>query len=228
MDQGQQGQTGKQTGVNINIGLGETADVLVTELRGNLYEETYRGNKYRCSTTGGGGQLAAACLFSTAFSTFTPILAIYNPVNSQKNLVLRRIWCGLSASPLATAAQTGAFLLVTGVPGQTITNAQTATPVNMLTLKASGSVATGITLATLTGYLPQAGTPVVVGALGGDIVLSTATASVTSLEGSIAAEDQGGSIIVQPGQFLGIANGISNAVSGMLVTASMEWDELAQ
>ena len=227
MDQGQQGQTGKQIGVNINLGLGETADVLVTELRGALYEETYRGNKYRCSTAGGGGQLAAACLFSTAFSSFTPILAIFNPQNSGKNLVVSRIWCGLSSSPLATAAQTGAFLLVTGVPGQVITNAQTATPVNMSTLKASGSVATGITLAALTGYLPQAGTPLLIGPLGGDIVISTATASVTSLEGSITVEEQRGSIIVQPGTFLGIANGVSNAVSGMLVTAGIEWDEVA-
>lgn len=228
MDSGQQGITSRQVGQNIAFSVGEFSDQLFTELQGRSFEQTYRGNKYATSTAGGGAQLAAACLFSTAFSSFTPILALYNPIGNTKMASLTRIWCGLSATPLATAAQTGAFMLVTGVPGQSITNAQSSTgPVNCGTLKATGSTMVGITLAVLAGYLPTAGTPTIVRPLSGSIVGSTATASVTELSGLIVNEESAGGIIVPPGQFIAIANGISNAVSGMLVTAGFEWDEVS-
>jgi hypothetical protein len=220
--QGNQGQTGKQTGQNLTAAFGEFSELLITELMARYYENTYRGNKYICSAAGGGVQLAATHLFSTAIATFTPLLALYNPLTSPVNLVLTRVWAGLSASVLATIAQTGAFLLV-GNSGQSITNAQSATPVNAKTLKASGSQAIGITNAALAGAV---GNPLVLRPLAADVALVTATANASGLIGPITPEEIAGSLIVPPGGYVGIANGISNAVAGMLVSAGFEWDEI--
>jgi hypothetical protein len=220
--QGNQGQSGKQTGQNITAGFGEYSELLISQLMSKYYEQNYRGNKYVACTAGGGVQLAATHLFSTAIATFTPILAIYNPLTSPVNLVVQKIWCGLTAAPLATATQTGAFLLVGGA-GQSITNAQTATPVNAKTLKATGSQATGVTNAALAGAV---GNATLLRAISGDLEITTATANVSAINATLNQEEVAGGLIVPPGGYLAIANGISNAVSGHLVTASFEWDEI--
>lgn len=221
--QGNQGQTGKQVGQNLTAGFGEYSEVLVTELQPRYYENTYRGQKYTATTALGGVATAATQLFSTAIATFTPILAIYNPLTSAVNLVVDHVWCGLSAAPLATATQTGAYVLVCGA-GQTITNAQSATPVNNKTLKASGSQAIGVTNVALAGAVGNA-TPL--RPLGGVLNLVTATANASAAVGAINVEDVGGSIIIPPGGYLGIAMGISNAVAGHSTTAGITWDEVA-
>ena len=221
--QGNQGQSGKQVGQSLTAGFGEFSDVLVTELQPRYYENTYRAQKFTASTVGGGLATAATQLFSTAIATFTPILALYNPLTSPVNLVIDHIWCGLSAAPLATITQTGAYVLVCGA-GQSITNAQSATPVNNKTLKAAGSQAIGITGAALAGAV---GNATMLRPLSGIIELVTATANATGVVGAINIEDVSGSIIVPPGGYLGIAMGISNAVANHLTTAGMTWDEVS-
>src|SRR5258708_3337855 len=221
--QGNQGQTGKIVGQNITAGLGEFSEVPVTELQPRYYEQTYRGNKFVCSTAGGGVQLAATHLFSTAIGTFTPILALYNPLTSPKNLVVLSTWVGLTSAPVGTAAQTGAFLFV-GNSGQSITNAQSATPFNTFTFKSSGSQAIGITNAVLAGGV---GNPILMRPVSGDIEIVTGATSTNTLTGSINIEEIAGGIIVPPGGYLALANGVSNAVAGTLVTAGFAWDEIA-
>ena len=221
--QGNQGALGKQSGQGLTVGLGEFSDVLITQLMHRYYELTYRGSKFVCTTAGGGVQLAATHLFSTAIATFTPILALYNPLSSSVNLVLCHAKAFVSACPLATGAQTGAFLFVCG-SGQTITNSQTATPVNCKTLKASGSQAFGITNVVLAGAV---GNPILLDPLiGGPILLDTATANASLVAPVPSEEVLDGSIIIPPGGYVAIANGISNAVAGMLVSAGFKWDEI--
>lgn len=220
--QGNQGSTGKSVGSNVTLGFGEFSEALVTELMARYYQQTYRGNKYTCSAAGGGVQLAATHLFSTAIASFTPILAVYNPLTSKVNLAIDHLWVGLSSAPLATATQTGSFLLVVG-SGQSITNAQSATPVNNFTLKAAGSSAIGITNAAMAGAV---GNATLLRPVSGDAELVTTTANATGLLGSINVEDIAGSIIVPPGGYLAIANGVSNAVAGHLVVAGITWDEI--
>lgn len=221
-----QGTVGIQTngdGATPNVRLDRQGGACVSELNARYYENTYRGLKYVASTAGGGVQLAATHLFSTAIGTFTPILALYNPLTSKVNLVIEQIWCGLTAAPLATLTQTGSFLLV-GNSGQSITNAQSATPVSAVTLKASGSQAVGVANAALAGAI---GNPLVLRPLTADVALVTATANATGILAPVQVEDIGGSLIVPPGGYVGIANGISNAVAGHLVTAGFMWDEVA-
>lgn len=220
--QGQQGAASKQTGFVANVGFGEFGDMLTTEIMPRYYENTYRGFKFTATTAGGGLQLAATHLFSTAIATFTPILAIYNPLTSGKNIVLDHIYAGLSAAPLATVTQTGAFLLVAGA-GQSITNAQTATPVSLSTLKATGSVATGVTNAALVGAV---GNSTLLRPIAGPLALVTTTANAGGILSPLPIEEVAGALIVPPGGYLAIANGISNAVAGHLVSAAFVWDEV--
>jgi hypothetical protein len=197
--------------------------LIVTELNSRYYLNTYNAQKFTASAAGGGVAAAATQLFSTAIASFTPILAIYNPLTSIVNLEVDHIWAGLSAAPLATPTQTGALILVVG-SGQSITNAQSATPVNNKTLKASGSQAIGISNAVLAG---ASGNAIVLRPMSGLIELVTATAGVAGLVGAINVEDVAGSIIVPPGGYLGIATGISNAVSGHLYSAGITWNEIS-
>jgi hypothetical protein len=220
--QGNQGQAGKAVGQNLTAGFGEFSDLLVTELMARYYEQTWRGNKYIATAPGGGVQLAATHLFSTAIGTFTPILAVYNPITSKFNLAMIRAWCGLIAAPLATITQTGAFLFVCGA-GQLITNAQSATPVNTFTLKAAGSQAVGISNAVLAGAV---GNPTLLRPMTSTVELVTATANASGILGPVSPEEIAGAIIIPPGGYLAIANGISNAVAGHFVIAGLEWDEI--
>lgn len=220
--QGNQGQIGKQLGQNVTAGFGEFSEALVTELQARYYEQNYRGNMFVASAAGGGVQLAATHLFSTAIGTFTPILALYNPLTSAVNLVLDQVWVGLTAAPLATISQTGGFFLVGGA-GQSITNAQSATPVNTKSLKAAGSQAVGISNAALAGAV---GNATLLRPISADVSLVTATANATGVVGPVNVEDIGGSIIIPPGGYVGIANGVSNAVAGHLVSAGFLWTEV--
>lgn len=190
---------------------------------GGRYEEaTYRGNCYSISTTGAGFVLAAVNLFSTAIGTFQPILAVYNPSTNTKYFVLLQAWCGVTASPLATPAQTGGFFFV-GNAGQLITNTQTATPVNNYTLKAAGSTGIGILNTTLTGAV---GNSLLIRPMSSVASLTTATANVSGLIGPINVEDIAGGIIIPPGGYIGLANGVSNTT--MTVSAGLSWEEIPQ
>jgi hypothetical protein len=217
--QGSQGQTGKQVGQNLNIGLGEFSELLISQLQGKYYEATYRALKF-CASVGGAGQaLAAVNLFSTAIGTFQPIFCLYNPLTSLVNLVLQHLWCGVTADP-ASAGVTGGFFLV-GNSGQSISNAASVTPVNLKTLKASGSQAVAILNAVLAGAV---GNPILLRPIAASIVSQAQPAAVTSTTGLLLTEEVAGSIIIPPGGYLGIANGISNTTA--TVVAGADWDEV--
>jgi hypothetical protein len=217
--QGNQGQTGKQTGQNLTVGLGEFSELLVSQLMAKFYQANYRGLKF-CASVGGAGQaLAAANLFSTAIATFQPIFALYNPLTSLVNLVLQHLWCGVTADP-ASAGVTGGFFLV-GQAGQSITNAASVTPVNLKTLRALGSVAIPILNAVLAG---AAGNPLLLRPISSLIVPTAEGSTATPVLGAVPVEEVAGSVIIPPGGYVGIANGISNTTA--TVIAGAVWDEI--
>jgi hypothetical protein len=217
---GNQGQTGKQTGQNLVVGMGETTDVLVTELRSAYYQETYRGNKYTASVGGAGQTLVAVNLFSTAIATFQPIIALYNPITNTKNFSLISAYVGLTAAP-NTPAITGGFFFV-GNSGQVITNSQITNPsFNNLTFKQTGSTGVVVLNAVLAGAV---GNPILIRPLSSNSVIAT-TAAASSLIGAIVREDINGAFIITPGSYIAIANGVSNTTS--IVVAGLTWDEIS-
>lgn len=217
--QGNQGQAGKQMGQALVAGFGEYSELLISELMGRYYEQTYRGNKYAASIGGAGITLAAVNLFSTAIATFQPIFCLYNPLTSQINLAIQHLWCGVTADP-ASAGVTGGFFLV-GNAGQSITNAAGVTPINLKTLKQLGSQAIPILNAVLAGAV---GTPILIRPLQSTVIPTANGSTATPLISSVLTEEVAGSIIVPPGGYVGIANGISNTTA--IVVAGGDWDEI--
>jgi hypothetical protein len=195
---------------------GRKGGLLSQDVGGRYEEAAYRGSVYSAATAGGGVALAATHLFSTAIATFTPILAVYNPLTNNKNFSVLAAWAGLH-SGTATQATTGGLLFVVN-SGQSITNAQSATPVSHNTFKASGSSAIGISNAALAG------------AVGNVIVLRPLQALIQS--GTVTSQTMGlavlpmefveGSIIIPPGGYLGIATGVSIATGNVVAGVTFE------
>ena len=83
--QGQVGPSSTQSntpGATPAIRQGQLGDVIVTELHGRYYEQAYRGNLFTLSVS-----TAAAVTAYVGAAAGTPQLAVYNPLNSGKNLV---------------------------------------------------------------------------------------------------------------------------------------------
>jgi hypothetical protein len=204
--QGNQGQVGKQVGQNLTVGLGETSDMLVTELNARYYEQNYRGNTYFLSVA------AAAGTAFVGAAGGTPLLGIYNPAGSGKNLVLKAATIGLVAA--ASAAGQTQFRIYAGVsalPTGTLT-----VPINANTLQASGSVAKGIvntamTSSTAIQYVTTIGT----------YYWATAAGAVFSAP---ITWDAAGQIIVAPGNLLAL--GAVTIPTSMTNDASLFWDEV--
>jgi hypothetical protein len=206
---------------------GTRKSAAATQDVGGRYEEaTFRGNVYAISNSAAGIALATTSLYSTTTATFTPILGLYNPLTNNKAFAILQAWCGETAEALVTGAQTGGFFWV-ALSGASITNGQTATPVNLYTLKAAGSSGVGIAGVALVGVLPTTTIPTLIRPVSAVSHLTPAAGSnVTAIVGTIAVEDVGGALIIPPGGFLGFANGISNAVATQLISAGMIYEEI--
>lgn len=191
------------------------------DAHGRYMDAVLRGNVFSASVGGAGQTLVAVNLFSTAIGTFQPIICLYNPLTSGKALAILQAWVGLSAAPLATESQTGGFFWV-GNSGQSITNAvSTNLPVNNYTLKQQGSAAVVVLNAVLAG---ASGNPILVRPVSAALAAVTATANATVQTSQIAMEEVAGSLIIPPGGYLAIANGISNTVDSAI--AGITWEEI--
>jgi len=74
----------------------------VQELHGRYYEATYRGAIFTCSTAAAGITLAATSLSPLAAGTGTPIVGLYNPQGSGKNLIINKVNVGVITSSAST------------------------------------------------------------------------------------------------------------------------------
>ncbi len=199
--QGNQGQIGKQTGQGLTVGLGETSEVLVTEIQGKYYENTYRNNTFVASTA------AAGALSLTGTTTYTG-LAVYNPANSGKNLVLK------TAIFVPTIVATGVYAVM--LFSQPFANAlpagATVIPVSANLGGGGASVARIATSATL------AANPVFLRPLYGFGWITSVAQNAISYKDDIAGE-----IIVPPGSAVGFV-ALTTAITGL---AYLSWDEVA-
>lgn len=187
---------------------------------GARYEEaTYRGGVYSVSTGGAGITLAGVNLFSTAVATFQPILALYNPLTSKVNLSILQSWLGVSGDPVS-AGVSGAFFWV-GNSGQSITNAQSATPFNCGTLKAAGGNAIGITNVVLAGAV---GNPILIRPVSSTLDPTAEPSTANTILSSVVMEETAGTLMVPPGGYVGFANGISNTT--VIVVAGICYEEI--
>jgi hypothetical protein len=200
--QGNQGQTGKQTGQNITIGTGEFSEVLTSELMPRYYENTYRGQKFSCLYA------SAALAVAAAASSFVLI----NPAGSGKNLVLTDAFTSLMPGT-AVATASAIVLGWTSVPATLATVGTPITPANLLIGSGNKSVAIAAPTATF-GQTPTFAR--VLASLYGDLT----TSDVTGMH-----DDIGGAVIITPGNGVCIF-GVNGTPADITIAPCLTWDEV--
>jgi len=198
--QGNQGQTGKQIGQNLVVGLGETSEVLVSELQPRYYENNYRGQVF--SATYASAALAAAA----AASSFV----LVNPVGSGKNLVLLDASLVVAVSTAQTTTSTD--VVIGGALSGALTTVGTAlTPQNCLIGAPPASVAKAYPTATLNAIPTSVRR---IGAVSAQVNLA------------LIHDDIAGAVIITPGYSAAIYS-ITGTAADVAIAPTLTWAEIA-
>jgi hypothetical protein len=192
----------------LNGRAGQLGDSIVSELHGRYYETTYRGNSFLLSVS-----TAAAVTAYSGGAGGTPMIGVFNPSASGKNLVITK--ASFSNVVAASAAGTVTFGLYFGVTAA-ITQATTTTPWSMVTQQQSGSVATGFRNVALTSG-SAASNVIALGAY----YWATAAGAASIMGAPIDLE---GSVIIPPGSY--VALGGSAALTSATWIGSLQWEEV--
>lgn len=172
-------------------------------------EAVLRGNVYALTVSGG-----AATAFVGATGG-TPLISIYNPAGSGKNLVV--LMASVAGRVAASAAGTVGFNIWGGI---SVANTGTLTvPTNLLSLAKSGSVAQGSSNAATTSTTAISGNGPLWN-LGTYYWATAAAAFAAPLQADI-----GGALIVVPGNLLAL--GGTAALTSATYDASLIWEEVA-
>lgn len=187
----------------------KTAALVITDGHARYQEAVIQGNVYSLATAAAGVTIAAANVFSAANAQ--PLVGIFNPANSGVNAVVlrgRHTW---------NSGTTGASGLVwaTAPSPAGITAASANSPINMLTLAATGSKMRGYTNSAMTAIT---GNQITIFSGGPTVGALAANGSATFLD------EVAGEFIIPPGA----AGGLFAASAGTspIVAASMTWEEV--
>lgn len=189
-------------GIVTQVRGGKTGEMFVADAHARYYDAVRRGNVFM------------ACIPVTALSvnstTFTG-LALHNPVNSGKALVLMELCLGISTETTAAAG----VILTGGAQTTAIsTNAVTIQSAYPGKFAGSGSVVTatsGATITTATMMRAIWNTP-----------LATSATAPTPAPTPYIKDQIDGALIIGPGQLVSL-QAITTAIS---VIASMTWEEV--
>lgn len=187
---------------------GQLGDVVVSELHGRYYETNRNGSLFMLSSTG--FTVAAANVSPVNATNTTPIVTIYNPIGSGKNLSLVKL------TQVTTSGTPGGPLVwnVLAVP-QTITNTTFTLPWNMSTLLQQGSVAktwTGVALGSATVLGTQLRTA-------GGAAAVAATGAIMTF-----ADEYAGNFIIPQGQAVALC--ATAAGTSHVMSVAVEWEEI--
>lgn len=208
--QGQVGPVTGSDGSNPNFRQGRTSELNTADAHGRYNELVARGNAYSLTVAAG-----AVSAFAGGAGG-TPLISIFNPPGSGKNLSV--LFASVSVHASASGAGIVSFSLWGGV---SVANTGTLTsPTNLLTLQTGGSVAKGSSNAATTSTTAISGN----GPLFNVGSYYWATAAAATL-GPLFA-DIGGAIVCAPGNL--VAFGGSAALTSATYDASLIWEELPQ
>lgn len=209
-----------------------TATAIVTDKFGQLLTNSNVGrfqNQVLGQNVYSGGMTLTSisnATFSTGTldATATPIIGVWNPTLSGKNLVILQA----KLQHINTALQTtgaGAFVWCTSIGNSVISTGNA--PLNMLSLSATGSVAKSMSGVALTGLTNNLSIRFASGLNGGNISnVSTLQTAVGLMPTSTAQVDNiDGSIIVPPGGVLALLC-TTNAPVAISAATSLLWEEI--
>lgn len=186
---------------------------------GFYYEQNTKGNLFCFG--GVSTALVAANATATGLSaTAQPIIGVYNPANSGKNLVILETLL-LITNVAASAVSAGAFVYVSSINQSAVSTG--SAPLTRFLGSPFPSVAKGFALSTaltgLSGNLTNTALP-----FNSTQVVQPEPATATAMMGGQSAEDNQGSWIVPPGAFLGVMGTI--ATTTISAASRMIWAEL--
>lgn len=210
------------TGTSTPFRADATSAQVVTDAHGRFTEAAVRGLLFS------GGMTATAVNNATFTSgtlgaTCTPIIGLYNPVNSPVNLVVLQATLSL-VTTAATATGTGPLVWATSVGNNVITTGNN--PLNRKTLVPSGAYAKdmcGVALTGLTTNLAvRNGSALGGGSLGSFSFVGTAVGQATPQIASV--ENLDGSLIVPPGGVIALL--ATTTPVAHTASSSILWEEL--
>lgn len=221
-----QAQTGQPSasgnGVQVPLRAGALGDQIMSELHGRYYEQNYQGNVFFGGHT---SLIALSANTITLTSTTTPILGVYNPVGSGKNMVMLQAALNLISNNLTSGAGPGALVWAMSTGNTTSMIASGSAPINAKSLSATGSVGRSFAgnqaLTSLTTNLSiicgsQLPTP--------SGLTYTTLASTALLPSYSGREDFDGLLIVPPGGVLALLNTTSSTVFSAV--GRLSWEEV--
>jgi hypothetical protein len=195
-------------GANPPVRQGNMGDLIVSELHGRYYETNYRGSLFGVALNS--ITVGATNISPVNGTNTTPLLTIFNPIGSGKNLSLVKI-----TQSLVSGTPGGPFVWNVLALPQTITNTTFTTPFNLSTLQQAGSLAKVWTQQAI-GSATVAGTAF---RTAGGFAAAAAGAGVNTY-----TEEYAGDFIVPQGTAVSLcayATGTTHIFS-----AFVEWEEL--
>jgi hypothetical protein len=215
VNQGKVGHVSLSEGAEAPLRIDKTGAQVVQQLHGQYYEQASRGNVYRFGMTT--TALSANTISLTA--TTTPIIGLWNPANSGKNLIPIFAVCTTNVAGNSAVAP-GGFVWATSTGNSAITTGTNGT--NVLTWVAGGGVGKGFNISiALTGLTNNL--VVQRGASFGSIIAAQ-PATATALIAPTGIEYFDGIEIVPPGGVLALLNTVSTTT--VSVCSAIYWEEI--
>lgn len=200
-----------------------TGAQIVSDAHGRFTEAALRSSLFSAgmTTTSIAG---AAFTTGTLGATATPIVGLWNPTNSGKNLVVLQARLQITVTA-ATATGGGNFMWCTAVNQSAISTG--ITPLNRYSLAASGSVAKGFANTLLTGLSGnltiQEASGLTGGVIGNFSQVGTAVGFVPG-PGGATIDNIDGSIVLVPGSVLALL--CTTTPVALSAASSILWEEL--
>jgi hypothetical protein len=230
-----QGQVGAPAGTNAPgstpaIRQGQLGDMIVSELHGRFYEQTYRGGMFRTGTTsvvagtanhgtsnGGSATLATA-------AAATPMLGIWNPISSSVNVVLTQATLEAYINTVTTPTSFGALVWYVSLGNAAISTG--LSPYNSKTLAASGSQVKGFAGATALTGLSNVFSALEVADFqaGGQAIAYGTIGNTTIVPNMVSVQNFDGQLIVPPGAVLALYN--TGASTTFSYSGRLMWEEV--
>jgi hypothetical protein len=209
---------------------GNMGDLIVSELHGRFYTQVYRGGLMRIGTTAivtgtanhGTANGGSATLGTAAAAT--PMLGVWNPAGSGKNLVIAQAAIEAYINTVTTPTSFGAFVWYVSLNNGAISTG--LTPFNSATLAAASTGTKGFAGATALTGLSNVFTALEVADLqAGGQAIAYGTIGNTSIVPNMASvQNFDGQLIVPPGAVLALYN--TGASTTFSYTGRLVWEEI--
>lgn len=212
------------TGSSVPFRADITGAQVVTDGHGRFQEAALRGTLFS-------GGMTATSISNATFTTgtlgatCTPIIGLWNPVGTGKNLVVLQAHLQLFANAVTTFTGPGGLMWCVAVNQSAISTG--ITPTSRLSFTASGSVAKVFANTALTGL---SGNLTVVEASGfvsfSNAFSNALTAAGQATPGGGGTDNIDGSMILQPGVVIALLG--TTTPSSVSASSGILWEEVAQ